>query len=103
PDYWGRLIIDRAAGKAKDDEIDYLLQSADDRAGALGFGHNEKPPAPKRDFNKTLDLKKLQDIALAVLKDEAKLKGPEAQQVEKLMLLETSMGGMRPKAVVEDS
>lgn len=103
PDYWGRLIIDRAAGKAKDDEIDYLLQSADDRAGALGFGHNEKPPAPKRDFNKTLDLKKLQDIALAVLKDEAKLKGPEAQQVEKLMLLGTSMGGMRPKAVVEDS
>jgi serine/threonine-protein kinase HipA len=103
PDYWGRLIIDRAAGKAKHDEIDYLLQSADDRAGALGFGHNEKPPAPKREFNKTLDLKKLQDIALAVLKDEAKLKGPEAQQVEKLILLGTSMGGMRPKAVVEDS
>ncbi|MBN8913177.1 MAG: HipA N-terminal domain-containing protein, partial [Rhizobiales bacterium] len=34
PDYWGRLIIERAAGKVKLDEIDYLLQSADDRAGA---------------------------------------------------------------------
>ncbi len=103
PDYWGRLIIERTAGKVKLDEIDYLLQSADDRAGALGFGHNEKPPAPKREFNKTLDLKKLQEIALAVLKDEGKLKGPDALQVQKLMLLGTSMGGMRPKAVVEDA
>jgi serine/threonine-protein kinase HipA len=103
PDYWGRLIIERAAGKAKLDEIDYLIQSADDRAGALGFGHNEKPPAPKRDFNQTLDLKKLQETALALLKDDKKLKGPEAVQVQKLMLLGTSMGGMRPKAVVEDS
>jgi len=102
PDYWGRLVIDRAAGKARLDEFDYLLQSADDRAGALGFGHNEHPPAPKRDFNKTLDLKALQDTALALLKDTRKLKGPDAVQVEKLMLLGTSMGGMRPKAVVED-
>ena len=103
PDYWGRMIIDRAAGKMKLDEVGYLIQSADDRAGALGFGHNENPPAPKRDFNKTLDLAKLQETALALLKDDKKLKGPEAEQVQKLMLLGTSMGGMRPKAVVEDS
>ncbi|WP_424958256.1 type II toxin-antitoxin system HipA family toxin [Hyphomicrobium sp. 1Nfss2.1] len=103
PDYWGRLVIDRAAGKAKLDEVDYLIQSADDRAGALGFGHNENPPAPKRDFNKTLDLKSLQETALALLKNDGKLKGSEAVQAQKLLLLGTSMGGMRPKAVVEDS
>lgn len=102
PDYWGRLVIERAAGKVKLDETDYLLQSADDRAGALGFGHNEKPPAPKRDFNKTLNLKKLQDTALALLKGDRKLKGPDAAQAQKLLLLGTSMGGARPKAVVED-
>ena len=38
PDYWGRLVIERALGKGPLGEMDYLLQSADDRAGALGFG-----------------------------------------------------------------
>src|SRR5450755_2452047 len=44
PDYWGRLVIDRALGKGPLDEMTYLLQSAEDRAGALAFGMNEKPP-----------------------------------------------------------
>jgi serine/threonine-protein kinase HipA len=104
PDWWGRTVIERALGRAKlEDEIDYLLQSPDDRAGALGFGHNEKPPAPKRDFNKTLDLKKLQTTALAILRDDKKLSGADAEQTRRLILLGTSMGGARPKAVVEDA
>jgi serine/threonine-protein kinase HipA len=41
----------------------YLLESPDDRAGALGFGLNNVPPAPKRKFNRTLDLEKLQTLA----------------------------------------
>ena len=101
PDYWGRLVIDRALGKGPQAETDYLLQSADDRAGALGFGLNEKPPAPMRQFNKTLHLNKLQATALALLEDKP-MRGPEAEQVQRLMLLGTSMGGARPKAVVED-
>jgi serine/threonine-protein kinase HipA len=101
PDYWGRLVIERALGKGPLTEIDYLLQSADDRAGALAFGLNEKPPAPLRQFNKTLHLDELQATALALLKDKP-LRGPQAEQVQKLMLLGTSMGGARPKAVVED-
>jgi len=102
PDYWGRLVIERAMGSVQLDEIDYLLQSADDRAGALAFGHNEKPPPPKRDFNKTLKLTELQQTALALLDEKKFARGAGAQQVEKLMLLGTSMGGARPKAVVED-
>ncbi len=38
PDYWGRRVIERHSGKAQLGELDYLLQSPDDRAGALGFG-----------------------------------------------------------------
>ncbi len=41
-------------------EIDYLLYAPDDRAGALGFGLNQTPPAPRRHFNQTLDLAKIE-------------------------------------------
>lgn len=102
PDYWGRRVIEKHAGKPELGEIDYLLESPDDRAGALGFGIGPKPPAPKRKFNKTLDLEKLVGLADAIIADEDVPDSPEAGQVEDLMLLGTSMGGARPKAVVED-
>ena len=56
----------------------------------------------KRKFNKTLDLEKLVGLADAIIADEDVPDSPEAGQVEDLMLLGTSMGGARPKAVVED-
>jgi hypothetical protein len=42
--------------------MEYLLNSPDDRAGALGFGLNVRPPAPVRNFNRTLDLAKLIEL-----------------------------------------
>ena len=102
PDYWGRRVIEKHAGKPELGELDYLLYAPDDRAGALGFGLNQEPPAPKRSFNQTLDLAKLQRLADAIIADEDVSPGPEAEQVEDLMLIGTSMGGARPKAVVED-
>ena len=101
PDYWGRLIIDRHYARAESDEMTYLLESPDDRAGALGFGLGKEPPAPKRKFNRTLDLAKLQEAADLII-ENGTAAGHDAEQLEKLMLLATSMGGMRPKAVVED-
>ncbi len=101
PDYWGRRLIEKHAGVAQLGELDYLLNSADDRAGALGFGLNQKPPAPRRKFNKTLELAKLQEIAEALIREED-VKSEEAAQVQDLLLIGTSMGGARPKAVVED-
>jgi serine/threonine-protein kinase HipA len=101
PDYWGRRIIEKHAVKPQLGELDYLLESADDRAGALGFGLNQVPPAPLREFNKTIDLEKLQALAEALVRDEIP-PDPEAQQVQDLLLLGTSMGGARPKAVVQD-
>lgn len=113
PDYWGRRIIQRHLGKAQPSEMDYLLYSPDDRAGALGFGLNQTPPAPRRSFNRTLDLATVQAIADAVVADEDQsaaggaggrdgVADADHDRVEKLMVIGTSMGGARPKAVVAD-
>jgi len=101
PDYWGRHVIEKHAGKPRLGELDYLLESPDDRAGALGFGLNNVPPAPRRKFNKMIDLEKLQALADALVKGDFP-NDPEAPQVQDLLLLGTSMGGARPKAVVQD-
>lgn len=103
PDYWGRGLIDRYfAGTV--DEMEYLLQSPDDRSGALDFGLNQVPPAPKRLFNQMLDLTEIQEYALEVLNEEvskSRIDKNKQNQIEKLLLIGTSMGGARPKAVVE--
>ena len=102
PDYWGRRVIERHFGSPGPDELDYLLHSPDDRAGALGFGLGPEPPAPRRTFNRTLDLGKLQEFADAIIADEELPQETDAEQAQELMLEGTSMGGARPKAVVED-
>lgn len=101
PDYWGRRLIERHVG-GQLGELDYLLNSPDDRAGALGFGLGATPPAPLRRFNKTLALETLQSIADAVVADERLPDEVTHEQIKELMLIGTSMGGARPKAVVED-
>ncbi len=105
PDFWGRRVIEKHAGTSEFGELDYLLHSPDDRAGALGFGLGQTPPAPMRRFNQAVDLEKLQALADAIVRDEPPPPGVEAAglaQAEDLLLLGTSMGGARPKAVVED-
>jgi serine/threonine-protein kinase HipA len=103
PDHWGKLIIERANKVAKLDEMEYLLQSSDARAGALSFGHNNLPPAPDRPFNTVFDLEELQEVALAVLTDTEKNSAVKAEHARRLLLVGTAMGGARPKAVVEDA
>ena len=102
PDFWGRRVIERNAGLAELSEFDYLMQGPDDRAGALGFGLGVEPPGPRRLFNRTLDLAALQRGADAI-DDDREGAGPAGDRVEELLLLGTSMGGARPKAVVEDA
>ncbi len=101
PDYWGRKVIERHVNKPEIDEIDYLLHSPEDRAGALGFGLNQSPPAPIRQFNQTMDLEKLQRIADAIVAEESLAIEPAVSLIEELILMGTSMGGARPKVVVE--
>lgn len=102
PDYWGRRVIEKHAGIAELGEFDYLLHSADDRAGNLGFGLNQQPPSPRGKFNKTIELAELQKIAEALMREEDDKTG-EAVPVQDLMLIGTSIGGARPKTVVEDN
>lgn len=102
PDYWGRRVIEKHAGLTQLNEIDYLLQSPDDRAGALGFGLSPEPPTPLRAFNRMVDLVRLQELADHLIAGEADDTQAELAQVQDLLLLGTSMGGARPKAVVED-
>jgi serine/threonine-protein kinase HipA len=102
PDSWGQRVIEKRSGKTMLGELDYLLESPDDRAGALSFGLGQKPPPPRRKFNKTLELGKLQEIADAIVSDDIKERGDDTVQIEELMLIGTSMGGARPKTVVED-
>ena len=102
PDSWGRKVIDRRVG-GQLDELDYLLLAPDDRAGALGFGGNQEPPSPENRYNRTLDLERLQRAADAIIADDPDLAGSAGQQAEDLLMLGgTSMGGARPKVVVED-
>ena len=103
PDFWGRSVIERNSGFGELSEFDYLMQGPDDRAGALGFGLAVEPPAPRRRFNRTLDLATLQRAADAILDDDRGRAGDAGARVEELLLLGTSMGGARPKAVVENA
>jgi len=108
PDFWGRKLIAKRMAVAEPSELDYLLNSPDDRAGALGFGLNPAPPAPVRWFNRTLDLERLVAFADQLIAAENDPSAPkpvdaDATQMEQLLRLgSTALGGARPKATVED-
>ena len=101
PDYWGRLLIERRSGRTMPEEFDYLMLGPDDRAGALGFGLQLEAPTPRRRFNAVVDLSRLQAAADAVLADRFEVTGAVADPARELLLAGTSMGGARPKALVE--
>lgn len=100
PDYWGRRVIEKYSGKIGLSELDYLLCSPEDRAGALSFGRNRKPLTPLQRYSRTLNLAELQRIADAVIADAELPIDPLSEQAESLLRAGTSMGGARPKAVV---
>ncbi|MFP2960664.1 type II toxin-antitoxin system HipA family toxin [Myxococcus sp. 1LA] len=98
PDAWGRRVIERQLERVDLSEVDFLLNSPEDRAGALSFGTSPTPPAPVHQFNKVLRLDLLLEEARRV-EQELPLSGP---QVSDLVNPGSSMGGARPKNVVED-
>ena len=99
PDAWGRRIIERNLNRATLSEVDYLLHSPEDRVGALSFGRGKTPPAPTTRFNQVLALEKLLKFAEAIEVDESIALPP---QVAELIQPGTSLGGARPKNVVEN-
>ena len=103
PDSWGRRVMERHAGATPLDEFDYLLRGPDDRAGTLGFGLAVEPPASMPRFAGPLELARLQSAADAVTAGEPERAGSATAQVEALLWPGTSLGGARPKAVVQDA
>lgn len=99
PDAWGRYVIQRLAGGVDLDEVDYLLRSPEDRAGALSFGRSADPPGPTHDYNRIIRLGELRNAARVLEEDRGEELPPE---IEVLVNPRTSMGGARPKNVVED-
>ncbi|MEA2108158.1 MAG: HipA domain-containing protein [Pseudomonadota bacterium] len=101
PDYWGRCVIERNIGHTNLEEFDYLMSAPDDHAGALGFGLNVQSQPKTHRYNRILDLESIQTVADAIVRGEPNIEGSTARQVEGLLQYGTSLGGARPKAVVE--
>jgi serine/threonine-protein kinase HipA len=99
PDAWGRMVIERLSGRIGLNEVDFLLESPADRAGALSFGLISTPPAPVREFNRVLQLAELREAARLLEEDPGAALPPQIRQV---LDPATSMGGARPKNTVED-
>jgi serine/threonine-protein kinase HipA len=104
PDRWGRLVIERALGRTDLTEVDFLLQSPEDRAGALSFGRGKGPPPPVSEYNRIVLLPELIDAARALQDDPTGHALPDSMRHAELLLRQrgTSMGGARAKSVVED-
>jgi serine/threonine-protein kinase HipA len=100
PDAWGRRVIERILGSQNLGEVDFLLESSADGAGALTFGRGPVPPTPVRTFNRVVQLDELRRAA-ALMEDD-RTGEPLPAQIVDLLDPGTSLGGARPKNVVED-
>lgn len=104
PDAWGRrVIINRLTGLRGDaandvdfDELTFMLNSGSDRIGALDFQRSAENYEPREQENATLE--ELQDAAGHVERGE-----PIPAGLEKALFHGSSIGGARPKALIEDA
>ena len=101
PDHWGQRTLEMCTGRERISDFDNLLLGPDDRAGALAFSSRVRPPRARVEFNGIGDLERLHAFA-----DDVAADSPEAKGIRHMHGLDadrwcTSMGGTRPKAVVE--
>jgi serine/threonine-protein kinase HipA len=102
PDAWGRRVIfnrlnSRIKGGMPDIELNelvYLLESGSDRIGAFDFQVSPTHYVPR--LSKTATLDELQRAAELVEAGE-----PLSEELDKALNHGTSIGGARPKAVLE--
>jgi serine/threonine-protein kinase HipA len=94
PDAWGRTVIDRLGGLERSSEFDYLVAAGPNRVGALHFSGEGALRIPA--VNNINDLK---DIENGI--DRLRKKLPIEERIRRLLVPGTSIGGMRPKTVVE--
>jgi serine/threonine-protein kinase HipA len=95
PDAWGRRIIGYQYPALAADELDYMLLSSSDRIGALDFQESSTDYRPRG----------LDHPALIELLEAASLieqNQPLPPELDHALLHGTSVGGARPKALVDD-
>lgn len=95
PDHWGRSLLDAQASSGALDELGYLLAAPDDHAGALSFG-GSAPATSRNSASRTLANLPAVHAAADAFMVEGML-GPEGR-----LLLQTGLGGGRPKLTLED-
>lgn len=103
PDAWGRrVILNRTFGhKSKDvdigalDELTSLLESGSDRIGALDFQRSPSEYEPR-----VVQTATLEELLSAAEKVEKGV--PLAPDLDQALFHGTSLGGARPKAMIQD-
>ena len=103
PDAWGRrVILNRTFGhKGKDadtaalDELTYLLESGSDRIGALDFQHSPSEYVPR-----AVQAATLEELLSAAERVENGV--PLTPELDRALFHGTSVGGARPKAMIQD-
>lgn len=103
PDAWGRRVItsrllgrtDQNADPAQLDELTYLLESGSDRIGALDFQTSPKKYLARMQRAATLD-----ELSTAAERVEQGI--PLTPELDQALLHGSSIGGARPKAMIED-
>ena len=98
PDSWGRRLVNFRRGELATEfgELTYLLESGSDRIGALDFQRSPTDYEPREVANPSLD-----DVAEASGRIESGQ--PLDPALEAALLRGTSIGGARPKALVDDN
>jgi len=107
PDAWGRRLVNHRLGQPNSDfsELTYLLESNQDRIGALEFHRSPTEPErpstdnPSLTDNPSTGNPSLTDLATAAELIERGL--PIDDQLNAALLHGTSIGGARPKALLD--
>jgi len=98
PDKWGRRVIDREENPSRRSEIDYLWYSGEDRVGALAFSSSAERYEP-HSMSNAFHTDQLSDLLEAARCLELNL--PLDDKFRRLLKQGTSLGGMRPKTILE--
>lgn len=103
PDAWGRRVLincqlaikGSAAANIELDELTYLLESGSDRIGALDFQRSPTHYVPRQGKNATLE-------ELLTAAEKVERGQPLASELDQALQHGTSLGGARPKVLIED-
>lgn len=95
PDAWGRRVIDYKYAQFNANELDYMLLSGSDRIGALDFQTSPVEYIPRE--AKKVSLEDMLKITSFIEKNK-----PLPPELEFALLRGTSVGGARPKALIND-